>query len=557
MQSRSKFVRILLVALIVSLVLSSCGGGSTGSTWFNLPSLPVRIQPNGTAKIFGLPINAALLQPALLQQLQAANVQKLDVRWSYNGLHVYANGEDMPYLAWDEASVKTLQDVITKIPNLSNAGMIARALPWLRTIGGGLALHLPLAQGATKLSIPSWSGETSVTAAPAGDKPTIGPLDISSVTFDPAGNVFVGSTPLSSLGVNFSLPPNILDLLKSLGAEKLVIETKPDGLKLALNDQALPSLAYDAAYLDRAQKLVNQVVTDQNLLGTLNDVLPLLPGAQVKAAVSFTGQPAGETSLSNLNVAINPDGSLRVLGIPVGSASVVPANILSSLQASNVQQLDLAVGGTGLTISSNGQALPQIGWSPESLKTLAGVIAPLAGVSQDQVNSGLSLITGTGLDLSVAVPPAAGVQPVEVAAGTEPSYAPVDLGEFAAPVIRATLGVQGDAITSIGPIQLGDLSAVGLPGSIALPANVMGILKQLGAKEVELTTTAGGADLMLDGKSALTLKYDEASLRALLQTVKPFLGGTLLDDPNIAKLIDEQILKLAPGAEVDVKLQLK
>ncbi len=98
MQANPKIVKILAVALIASLVLGACGGGTTGSTWFNLPSIPVKIGVDGSARVFGFNIGP-ILQPAILQQLQTANIQKLEIRLGYNGIHVYANGQDLPYIA--------------------------------------------------------------------------------------------------------------------------------------------------------------------------------------------------------------------------------------------------------------------------------------------------------------------------------------------------------------------------------------------------------------------------------------------------------------------------
>ncbi len=117
MQARAKIVIILVVALIVSLVLVGRGGGTSGSTWFNLPSVKVTVQPDGTAKVFGFNIGM-VLQPALIQQLQAANIQKLEARIGYNGIHVYANGEDMPYIEWDQQKTETLQQVIRSMPGV-------------------------------------------------------------------------------------------------------------------------------------------------------------------------------------------------------------------------------------------------------------------------------------------------------------------------------------------------------------------------------------------------------------------------------------------------------
>src|SRR4051812_49071868 len=161
MQARPKIVKILVVALLVSLILAACGGGSTGKTWFNLPSAKVHVQPDGSMKLWGLNVGA-FPQPALIPQLQAANIQQLEVRTGYNGIHVATNGQDLPFVKWDQPSVETLQQVLPKLPQVPNASTIASALPWLRTIGAGVLLDLPVAQGQTKLDIPRWNGEATI-----------------------------------------------------------------------------------------------------------------------------------------------------------------------------------------------------------------------------------------------------------------------------------------------------------------------------------------------------------------------------------------------------------
>ncbi|MEZ4676303.1 MAG: hypothetical protein R2932_18935 [Caldilineaceae bacterium] len=158
MQAKPKIFRIFVVALILSLMLSACtGGGTTGSTWFNLPSIPVKVQANGNITVFGL---AVANNPALLQQLQTANVQKLEVRVGYNGIHVYANGNDLPYIKWDADSVATLQDVIRSAP-IQNNTIIANALPILRQIGMGATVTLA---GTDTNTFTRWSGETTAQA---------------------------------------------------------------------------------------------------------------------------------------------------------------------------------------------------------------------------------------------------------------------------------------------------------------------------------------------------------------------------------------------------------
>ena len=63
--------------------------------------------------------------------LQSANIQQLEVRIGYNGIHLYLNGLDMPYLSWDADSVTTLQGVLVSLPALvPNASTIALVRGW-------------------------------------------------------------------------------------------------------------------------------------------------------------------------------------------------------------------------------------------------------------------------------------------------------------------------------------------------------------------------------------------------------------------------------------------
>lgn len=555
MQAKPRIWKVLVTALIVSLLLGSCGGGTTGKTWFNLPSIALKIQPNGSATAYGIPIPAALLQPAQIAMLQGANVQRLEVRWGYNGLHAYLNGEDMPYLAWDEASASTLQELVLKVPGLPNANLIARALPWLRTVGWGVKLDLPLASGATALDLPRWNGETAVTPAAAGE-PTLGPLEISNLNFDPQGNGYIGAMPLSDLGAPVALPPATLDLLKSLGITRVGLDTEPDGLHITLNDQPFPTLAYDAAYLERAMGLANVLAPDAGLTTTLNDVASQLPGADVKLAVSFDGQPVGEANLSNLEVTVNPDGSVNALGINLPGGSLIPPSALSMLQDANIQQLDVATGDNSVALTVNGQALPGISWSDDGLTKISGLVGSLTGMDAGLIPNALAIANNAGAGVSLKLPPGEGQETVDVPAEA-PAIAPVDLGAFAPPVIKADLLVDANGnISTIGNLNTADLAAFGLPASIALPGNILDMLKGLGADKVGIVSEAGKADVQLDGETALSLTYDSNSLRSLLALLKPMLGVALLDDPTLSKLIDEQIMPIAPGAQLNVTVDL-
>lgn len=556
MQRIERHWKVLLTALFVSLIVVSCtGGGSSGKTWFNLPSIALKVQQNGTATAYGIPVNAVLLQPDMLQQLQAADVQRVEARWGYNGVHVFLNGEGLPYLAWDESSASELGAVV-KAAGIQQADLVNSLLPWLRKIGWGVRLDLPLASGASALSIPRWSGETSVTPV-AVSEPTIGPLNLNNISFDDQGNGKVGPVSLSALGVNAALPSNVLAIINALGIDALTVQTQPDGLHLSLDDRALPFIAYDEAHLTRALAWGDKLAPGNPTLAALAPIASKLPGADVAMTVSFTGEPAGELSLQDLSIGINPDGTVRALGLDLPTGPLVPAETLSMLQSANVQKLDVNLREGGVTLGVNGQALPAINWTPAGLGVVSTLATSLAGMPEEQISGVLDLVNGTDVGLSVDVPAADGAEVVDAAPVTEATFAPVDLGDFAAPVIRAALSVDAQGtVSNIGNISGDTLAAVGVP-PIALPANIVSILDSLGASQVGIHTTDGTAEVKLDGETALSLQYDAASLQALLSLVKPLAGVELLNDPNISKIIDEQILPLVPGAQVDVTVDLQ
>jgi hypothetical protein len=258
----------------------------------------------------------------LLQQLQAANVQQLEVRIGYNGIHVFANGQDLPFVKWDEASVETLQDILPQLPGVPNANIIAGALPWLRTIGLGVLLDLPLAEGQSELDIPRWNGERQITAT-TPTSPTIGPITIGSVAFDPQGQAIIEGVPASTLEQALGMPlplaldANTLAILQGLGAQAVQVKVHPNGIDLSLNDRPLPGIAWDEPRLNNLLTNIPAFVSDPALVDTLNQVVPLLNGADVTVAVSFTGEQAAETVLAPIELNISETGDLSLLGIPV------------------------------------------------------------------------------------------------------------------------------------------------------------------------------------------------------------------------------------------------
>ncbi len=559
MQARAKIAIAFVVVIIAIVVLVVIGRGTTGRTWFNLPSINVNVQADGSARVFGYNLGP-ILPASLVQQLQAANVQKLDVRIGNNGVHIAANGAELPYLKWNDASVAQVQEILPRLPQVPNGQMIANALPWLRTIGLGAAINLPPASGAAALDIPRWQGETDVTAE-TPESLAIGPLTIGSLTFDPQGNMLLEGVPAANLEplLGMSLPAldaNTLGLLNTLGAENVQVAVHPNGIDLSLNGNPLPSIAYDTARLNQVSALLPAFVQDPALVETINQVVPLLPATQATVAVSFTGEQAVETELADVSIAIEPDGSVRTLGFPVGPAGTVPVETVQQLQSAGVQRLDVSLQEQGLFLAANGQPLPNITWTGDSLATVAGIAGPMVGTDAEGILSLVEVATNVGPNVSLTVPPAEGAEAVEVA--EEPNFAlqPVEASPTA-PMMRVTASVDANGnLTMLGGLSAEEFSQLGI-ALPALPADLVATLQSTGAREIQLATDPGVLNVRLDGADALMVNYDEASLLAALAIATPLAGDSPLGDPSVNQLVREQIIPQVPAANVDVVLALQ
>lgn len=541
MHIRQLFRAKLIVFLcLAGLMLGACGGGTSGSTWFNLPSVTLRIGDDGdSVRVLGLHVGAlsSFGVKDMMDSLAAGGVGTLEVRLGYNGIHIYVDGAELPYVYWDEASASALAGVLT------HAGMAQMDMESLfalvRHIGVGVKIAGMNGQGT-----PRWSGETSYTPmeAPAA---LIGPLHLSGLAFDSTGALSVDGVDLGTLGVPPVLDAGTLQLLSNMGVETLQVTTTPNTLALTMNGAALPGLAYDedslAAGLDFARILL---ADDPATLELVETYLPRLPALALTLDISFTGTPVGSTQLLPLHIDVAEDGNVSVLGLPLG-AGLLPADAMDIIQKAGIQRLDVQVSGQQVTLASNGQVLPSIALASSGAELVGSLVGDSA-----MVPGALELVeiltASEPLALTLTLPGNT-VETSPLASG--PAFAAPDLGGLTTPMLRLPVTLDGNRIATIAGMDAG---ALGL-GDMALPDSVLSPLA--GVSELSIHTRANNMEIRTDGDTALVLAYDVAAMQAVLDLLPALVSG-LEQQAGLLNLVSASLLPAIVDSEADIVIRL-
>ncbi len=243
-------------------------------------------------------------------------------------------------------------------------------------------------------------------------------------------------------------------------------------------------------------------------------------------------------------------------GITLPGAAL-PEDVVSNLQAANVQHVSVNMLEDRLGIATNGQPLPTISLNEESLDTLASLVAPLAGIDPALITEGLALVRGLNADIALELPAAAGAEPIEVPDEIDFTMTEPEIGDINVPTIRFGAKYGPDGFTEVGGISANTLGLLGveLP---ELPPDVVNTLREQGVTTLEILAGTGEINVVVDGDTALTVDYDSDSLQAALDLATPFLGTeSPVSKPVLAQFLREQVLPILPAANVSVSLELE
>lgn len=322
-RQRTTLVTLLLVAL---LLIAGCaprtGGGEVagqageGEIVVDLPAMVIDYDAEGQPSLGGVPLSAVGVLPESLvsqitldaeaiQQLQAANIQNVQVNNQTGGLSLSVNGAEIPSLSWDKDSLGTLASYAGVLSeDLAVVGEIA---PLLTNLGFAAVLRFPAAEGAEEIPLDAES-ESATAAQAASDEfmGTVGnpPKIQIPIAYDAEGDFTIGGiaadqwaemtgSPIDAL----KLEPDALANIKGAGVESIAVNSNADGLQMAINGQNMPYLDWSGGKLAPAiellaatgqlDSLAESGMNLDALLPVLEQLLPILTSSDVQVSVSF------------------------------------------------------------------------------------------------------------------------------------------------------------------------------------------------------------------------------------------------------------------------------
>lgn len=325
---RLRYALAFLLLGLLPTILAACGqridAGATATAAadaplvVDLPALYLDYDLAGTAMIgsvraadlgpaLGVDLSRLNLSPTAIAQLQAANLQHIQLSNTPAGLLVFVNGRRAPSVVWADATLPTTATTLAALG--PNTQLLREIAPLASKLGGGIVVRFPLAPAATPLVLDEADGAARLRAtqqtqaeylAIVGSPPPLTvtvdyQLDGSWVVDGLSGAAWEAAMPVPWTRLNLS--PAVVQRARAAGIATLVLTSNQQGLLMTVNGQPLPHITWANGELENlvilaaengllARALGDNPHTD-SLLATIEGLLPIVVATPIELRVNF------------------------------------------------------------------------------------------------------------------------------------------------------------------------------------------------------------------------------------------------------------------------------
>ncbi len=308
-----KWVWTLLV--LITLVLAACGPAMKPATdektaggeifFLALPRIVIDFDAGGNPSILGMKLEAAdrlfgtdmsglKLNKFYVDWMTAANVQHLEMRQTGDGLALLANGQPLPHVAWDDASLQQAGALaaLFNVPN-ETVALFQKLLPVVRRLGLDVILKFPLRPDAKAIPLADPSVAMAKVKPEEAAATAIVKFEVKYDQQGVPGILGITAQDLLALGISapLALDMNAVRSLQARNVQFMELRTKPDGMYVYVNGNPLPNLVWDNTLLTSAADMYGQTNPTSPYIEVMKQALPTLDNMDIGVLVHFPLAP--------------------------------------------------------------------------------------------------------------------------------------------------------------------------------------------------------------------------------------------------------------------------
>jgi hypothetical protein len=263
-----------------------------------LPRITVDVAEDGTPSILGISpdilrfvgvdTSAFKLPADTVQRLSEENIQHIEVAVVDRGLRIWVNGEPLPFVQTDSASLERTIGLL-KAVEFEQAAMLERLLPILTRLGLDFALRFPVQSGAEAIPLTTVGEARQAPLAPTTDPASV--VAKFEVKYDEEGNPSIMGVDASPV-MGQVLSPELIQKLQAADVQSLEIRSNPAGMTIYVDNEPLPTLLWDSALLGNATTLLSGYLPeDSTALPLIEAFLPTLDRGDVDILIHLPLAP--------------------------------------------------------------------------------------------------------------------------------------------------------------------------------------------------------------------------------------------------------------------------